>query len=638
MSLPSAPSLLLLSLALLIALPLAAIDVAPGEWQFAGPDAGPVHELIAAPGNPQVMYAVSHSMLYRSVDGGASWTRTGEDARFHVAVDAVNPSLVYAAVPLRIARSVDGGATWQELDTPGGSPVHQLVAHPGFPRTLFAATNTGLFLSTNAARSWKRLGRGLPARYQAHRLVIDPVAPRRLYLAVAEAATGQPRLYKSLDGGTTWQRIDTGPLAGKPILALVPHARSSRIVYASTAQDIYKTADGGRSWTAVGHRAGVEGITTALAVQADRPAVLFAGSSNGVYRSLDAGETWQWVLAGVDASRFLVTPRGLFANFQPFDRPSGLFRSPDGAVTWHFAGRGIRALTVTAIQFGEPGTLWILADNYFILRSTDQGSSWTQIQPDLVAALPTVAVAVDPTDRSNVFILYSDGTTVRSGDGGQTWELGGSAELQALDLEVDPQTPSTLFAAGYGEIAKSTDRGDTWTLLPAESAAFYSDIDIAPSSSSTLYAAGNDGDFNTFFLRSQDGGATWTRLSLFNRDLTPAALAVDPLVATTVYSSDGDGFVVRSTDAGQTWSEISDSIDSGTIHPLETSASGRLYAAVWNLGVYALDEGDLTTVNLGGRFFNWIFTALAPDPHDPCRVYAGAQATGLMEFTYADCP
>lgn len=643
MSFTSARPCLLLSLVLLISTaPLAAVDVAPGEWRFLGPDGGSVTELVAAPSNPQVMYAVSQSTLYRSVDGGATWTRATDDTRFHVAVDAVNPSLVYAAVSLRIARSVDGGVTWQELDTPGsGLPINQLVAHPRFARTLFAATNDGLFQSTNAARSWKRLGRGLPARYQAHLLVVDPAAPRRLYLALTDVATLAPRLFKSLDGGATWQRIDNGPLAGKPLLALVPHARSSRILYASTPEDIYKTADGGRTWTAIGHRGGVEGITTALAVQADRPGLLFAGSSNGVYRSLNAGATWQWVLAGVDASLFLVSPRGLFANFNRLDQPDGLFRSPDGAITWHFAGQGIRALTVTHIQLGEPGTLWILTDDHHVLRSTDQGLTWSLIRPDPLSIFSIVAVAVDPADRANVFILYLDGATWRSGDAGRTWEPGGSAGLQALDVEVDPQTPSTLYAAGYGGIAKSTDAGDTWTRLPAQNAAFYSDLDVAPSSPSTLYAVGNDGDFNTFFLRSQDGGATWTRLSLFNRNLTPPALAVDPLVATTVYSTDDAGHVLESTDAGETWSAVSETIDATIIHPIDTAPSGRIYAAVWDVGVFALEPGSPAMLLLGDRFFPWIFTAVAADPHDPCRVWAGAQATSLMRFTYtgtAECP
>lgn len=638
MAFPSARHTLLLSLALLVSAPLAAVDIAPGEWRFLGPDGGPVAELIAAPSNPQVLYAVAQGTFYRSADGGATWTR-GDDAKFHLAVDAVNPSLVYAVQQLRLARSLDGGATWQDLEAPAW-PVHQLVAHPRFARTVFALTQEGLFQSTNAGLSWKLLQRGLPADYQANRLVIDPAAPRRLYLALDDLPTYAPRLFKSLNGGATWQRIDNGPLKGKPVLALATHPRSSRILYASTPEDIYKSVDGGRSWTAIGHAGGVLGITHVLAVQPNQPNVLYTGGGSGLFRSQDAGATWTRLpglpdLAAVSA--LLVLPQSLFVSISAPDHPGGVFKSSDRGTSWTFASRGIQALTVTSIQFGEPGTLWILAD-HVLFRSTDQGLTWSPVKPDSAATLPPAAVAADPADRSNVLVLLSDGALWRSADAGQTWEPGGHAEMQALDLEIDPQTPSTLYAAGYGGIAKSTDGGDTWTPLPVPGgSAFYSDIDVAPSSPSTLYAAGNDGDFNTVFWRSQDGGATWTRLSLTNRNLKPPALAVDPLVATTVYSAD-NGFVLRSTDAGQTWSVVSEPIDSRSIHPVETSASGRIYAAIWDFGVFSLEEGDPRWTKLGSEHFPWVFTVLAPDPHDPCRVYTGAVGTSLLVFTYSECP
>lgn len=627
----------LLGLILLAAtIPLAAqTDVAPGEWRFLGPDGGPVQELVAAPGNPQVLYAVAQGTIYRSVDGGATWTR-GSDAAFHVAVDAVQPSLVYAVRPLQLARSTNGGATWQELAPPAW-PVDRLVAHPRFARTVFAVTDQGLFQSTNAGSSWRLFQRrGLPARYRARWLVVDPSAPRRLYLALEDLATLVPRLYKSLDGGASWQRIDTGPLAGKPVLALATRPGSSKVLYASTTQDVYRSRDGGRSWTAIGRSGGVAGIATVLVVPPDRPFTLYAGGGDGLFRSRNAGATWDWLTSHDDASvtALLVLPQGLLASLSVPGQPDGLYRSADDGASWTFASRGIRALTVTSIQFGEPGTLWAMTDDG-LFRSAGQGLAWSPVLAGL--HLPPAAVATDPSDRASVFVLFSDGALWRSHDGGETWEAGGDAGLQALDLEVDPQTPSTLYAAGYGGIVKSADAGTTWTALPAEPAAFYYDLDAAPSSPSTLYVVGNDGDFNTFFLRSEDGGATWTRLSLFNRDLAPAALAVDPLVATTVYSAE-DGVILRSTDAGETWSAISDVVDASAIHPVEVAGSGRIYAAVWNLGIHALDEGSPTMINLGGRLFNWIFTALAPDPHDPCRVYAGAQATSLMEFTYAECP
>lgn len=631
--------LLLLSLAFLLStVPLTAVDVAPGEWRLRGPDGGLVTELVAAPGNPQVLYAVAQGMFFRSVDGGATWTRGSDDPRFHVAVDAANPSLVYAVRPSGLARSADGGATWRALRTPAFP--NELVAHPRLAGMVFAVANAGLFKSNNGGSLWRLVRRGgLPARYQAHRLVIDPSAPRRFYLALTDVATGTPQLFKSLDGGFTWQRIDNGPLAGKPILALAPHPRSPRILYAATAEDVYRSVDGGSRWTAVGHAGGVIGITHLLAVQSDRPNVVYAAGSAGVFRSQDAGATWVHLPGLPDqasASALLALPRGLFVGISAPHHPGGVFKSTNQGNSWTFAGRGIQALTVGSIRFGEPGTLWIVAD-FLLFRSTDQGLTWSHVRPDPATTLPVVAVGVDPADPSNVFALISDGALWRSHDAGETWEAGGNAGLQARDLEVDPQNPSTLYAAGYGGIAKSTDGGNTWTPLPVENAVYH-DVDVAPSSPSTLYAATEI--ITPFLLRSQDAGATWTRLSLVLRDLTNANLSVDPLVATTVFTAD-EGYVLKSTDAGETWSNfVNDRTDTNSIHPVETTASGRVYAGYWNEGVFLLQEGSPTLAILDRRF-DWMFTVLAPDPHDACRVYMGADFTSLMVFTHtgtAECP
>ena len=630
----SARRLFPILLALLLStLPLTAQN--PEEWKFLGPDGGLVTEMVAAPSNPQVVYATAQGTLYRSVDRGVTWTR-GTDATFHPAVDAGDPNLVYAVQPPRVVRSLNGGLTWQPLDLPGG-PVNQLVAHPRFRRTVFAVTDEGLFQSTNAGLSWRLIERGLPAEYRATLLVIDPTAPRRMYLALSDLAQ-TPQLFKSGDGGTTWQRIDNGPLRGKPVLAVALRPRSSRVLYASTAEDIYKSADGGRSWTAIGHAGGVHGIMTFLAVQPSRPSVVYAGGGSGLFRSPDAGATWvrTGLPEGFSVTALIAFDRGLLAGVSAPGHSGGVVRSPDGGLSWIGPSRGIRALTVTSIQFGEPGILWVIADNV-LYQSVDRGQTWGPVQIHLAPALPQVAVAVDPSDRKNAYVLYSDGTLWLTRNGGFSWEPGGNAGLQALDLEIDPLNPAVLYAAGFGGISKSTDGGSTWTALAVEEA-LYQEIDIAPSVPTTLYAGAMDETFQPFFLRSPNGGATWTRLPFTPRDLTPPSLAVDSLTATTVHTAD-DGFILRSTDAGSTWSILSEPIDARSIYPVELAPSGQLYAAVWNEGVFVLMGSEL--VRLGNRTLPWIFTALAVDPHDPCRIYAGAQGTSLLGFTFsdpADCP
>jgi photosystem II stability/assembly factor-like uncharacterized protein len=292
---------------------------------------------------------------------------------------------------------------------------------------------------------------------------------------------------------------------------------------------------------------------------------------------------------------------------------------------------------VTVVELGAPGTIWCVATSS-LFRSTDDGLTWRPIRPDPISPHATVEVNVDPTDRSKVFVAYSDGAFWRSGDAGATWEPGGNAGPKVYDLVVDPQTPSTLYAAGARGIAKSTDRGDTWTRLSAEPAVYY-ELHLAPSSPSTLYAAASLGYLPWLLLRSTDAGATWTRMNFENQGVIETSLAVDPLVATTVYATDS-GLIYKSIDGGNTWSEIEDSAHSDTAYPLAISDTGGLYAAAWDVGVISHADGD-PRGRLLGRPIPWPFNSLSPDPHDPCRVFAGPYSLGLFVFTKSgtsECP
>jgi photosystem II stability/assembly factor-like uncharacterized protein len=626
---------------LLLAAPLAALpDVTPGKWRRLGPEGGELFGLAVAPGNPNVVYATSQGTIYRSLNGGATWTLVnGEQYSYELTVDAANPFLVYESDG-DVFRSLDGGATWAMLDGPGYPyAVRQVAAHPRYAKTVFAVTTGGLFRSADAGLHWKAVRGGLPNVFEAFWIVIDPVSPRRMYLL-----TGDDTLevfYKSLDGGYSWQPMDNSFIpAGDFVTALATHPRSSRTLYMAASNAVYKSTDGGAAWKATG--AGLEGWVETLLIPPGRSDSVYAGTTEGLFLSLDGGATWARQSQGLalpgDVSLLVASGQTLLALGYGAGRRSGVFRSRDGGRSWAFSSRGIFSTEVTVVEFGAPGTIWCVAD-FNLFRSTDDGLTWRRIQTDPASPRVPVQVAVDPTDRSNVFVIDSDGAFWRSGDAGATWEPGGpagNAGLKVYDLVVDPQTPSILYAAGARGIAKSTDRGDTWTLLSAEPAKYYYEVHIAPSSPSTLYAAAGLGNLTWLLQRSTDAGATWTRMNFENEGVIETSLAVDPLVATTVYAAD-NGYIYRSTDGGNTWSEFSDLVNSNTAYPLAISDTGRLYSAEWDIGVVSYADGNPAGQVLG-RFLPWPFNTLALDPHDPCRVFGGPWAQGLLVFRHTGIP
>ena len=627
----------LLTALLLLPSALQAADV-QGDWRRLGPEGGSVLALAAAPSNPQVLYASVEGQVYRSADAGGSWTLTNlGDSRLPVtrlAVDAATPSKLYAARPDGFVRSLDGGNTWQKSG--GFGRAHDVAAHPQVAGTVFAASATGLYRSSDSGVTWKPFRRqGLPQKIRATLVSIHPVLSRVMYVAT-ENARGVRGLFRSADAGASWRPADAGLLQGKQVLALATDQRSGQLLYAGTADGLYKSTQGGASWKKIGP-AGT-GRVLALAVDAARNRV-YAGAEKGLFRSLDAGATWTRVSQGlpdVGAVTALVVSRdgGVLAGISTDVRRGGVFRSTDAGSSWTFLSAGITGTTVTSIGFGAPGTIWITA-NGVLFRSTDQGVTWTRIRTGLPTSSHPTSVVVDPAAPSYVYVALRDGTVWRSEDAGGTWKAVDPdvyAFLLPLTIAIDPETPSTVYVAG-DSLARSTDHGATWTRLETYAEDVFQDFAVAPSDPRTLYAFRG-----VRILRSTDAGVSFD-LVIYPRRFRAYAFAVDPLVSTTLYLATVEG-IHRSTDGGRTWTLFSGAFGSQRTFPLETDPAGRLYAGVWYDGLHSIAPGDGAWSRLEGSG-PWEFTALAFDPHDPCRIYVGAVGQSLLEFTKSgtsECP
>ena len=630
----------LLFLALLVPFtsPAAAVN---GTWQNLGPDGGSVYSLAFEPGDPRVMYAGVEGGAYKSVDGGATWTEIsrGFDVGSPVssfAFDAANRRTVYAAQGTGLYWSGDGGQSWSEIG-PRNAGAFDVAAHPTVSGTVYAATLLGLYRSTNAdgsgGASWKLLTRGLPQRYRAILVAVDPASPNRLYLTVADLQGSGGGLYRSDNGGNGWQRISS-----RTANALAFDARAPRTLYAAIGNEIYRSTNAGKSWKRLG-MVTASSIET-LAVDPARRNVLYAGGFHGFFRSEDGGRTWAPLFTGLPIGVFHAiavspaAPQTLFTGVFS-DRRGGVYQSTDGGSSWRLSSRGLSAMAIRslAVHPRAPGTVWAVA-NSFLFRTTDGGASWVRQRPD--ANHLVSRVFVDPVDGSRVFALLQIGTLRRSLDGGATWENAGAPPAGLSLLVFDPQTPSTIYAAGGG-LAKSTDNGATWTRLSGDAARLSTLVlEISLSAPDTLYASGYL-DGQQVILATTDGGATWTRADNGFPGF-PESLAIDSLTPTTVFGTRG-GIVYRSVNGGQSWSVFSNSFKDRVVFPLATSPASPnlLYAAVWFDNVYQIATGASGWEALGESPGRVPFSELVADPTSACRVYAGTQNRGLLLFTRAGC-
>lgn len=294
----------------------AAISISPafaGEnrWDPIGLYGGYVTDVAVDPRNANIVYAgVYAAGLYKSSDGGASWSHIFpmSDGYATIAVAPTNSSVLYLNVWMSnkqgLYRSLNGGQDWQPI-TWGenhGSFCGQAVAVSPIDENLLLAASergmdtyclrgadggNGIFRSADGGATWQLVNS--PAWSGGIRDIwFAPSAPYIVY------AAGGNGVLRSTDSGQSWTRIDTAFAVPPLVYSLAVDPHNAQIVYIGTHEGgMYKTTDGGLSWVPIGAGLGSPSILSIL-IHASNQQVLYAGTmEGGVYRSLDSdGLSW----------------------------------------------------------------------------------------------------------------------------------------------------------------------------------------------------------------------------------------------------------------------------------------------------------------------------------------------------------
>lgn len=309
--------------------------------------------------------------------------------------------------------------------------------------------------------------------------------------------------------------------------------------------------------------------------------------------------------------------------------PGGVYTSRNGGVTWTWgAGRDIWAV---AVDPAHPATVYAGGPEE-LLRSADGGRTWTRLKlrprPYTIEAL-----AVAPGEPSTVYAAA--GVQVyTSRDGAVTWSSVFSNSLAVQSIVVDPSDPGTVYLGGLAGVYKSVG-GGPWMLIYPESS-WLRILAVDPRHPSRLYMqTGRD------FYRSEDEGASWGFVGRIPDLLIVRALAVDPQAPSTIWAG-GEHGVCVSRDAGKTWLPARTGLptDSGlgiNALAIDPGNPDRIYAGTSGLGV-------ARTLNAGRRW--WLqpqpglsaerIWMLAFDPADPGTIYVNLSPEGRWSFRSRD--
>jgi photosystem II stability/assembly factor-like uncharacterized protein len=582
-----------------------------------------------APSNPNIVYVGSGEAdmrsqisygngMYKSTDAGKTWAHIGLDNTRQIGrviVDPKNPNTVfvaalghvYGANPDRgVYRSRDGGASWEKvlyknenvgaidlaLDPQNAQIIYATLWNTRRPPwSIYPPSygpGSGIFKSTDGGSTWQALTNGVPTEGLGHiGLAVAPTNRNRVYAIVDAKAGG---MYRSDDAGATWARISADTRIwgrGWYFCKTVVDPKNPDIVYVGNTS-LYRSTDAGKSWTPIKGAPGGDDYHQ-LWIYPDDPNRMILASDQGAVVSEDGAATWSSWYNQPTAELYHVAADNRFPYWvSGAQQDSGAVAVPSRSIhaeismhDWTPVGAGDEAGSTAPdplhpeILFGDVVTRWNLVTGEAKNVSPERGMT---VPARHTWTLPLVFSRADPHA-----LYFSNQFVFKTTNGGETW-LTISPDL----TREDPGVPANLDEATATDAPKDKRRGVVYTITPS------------PIHAPTLWVGTDDGLIHL----TKDDGKTWSNVT--PPDLTPWSKVVmmdashfdvnEAFAAIDRHRiDDNEPYLYRTRDGGKTWQKITNGLPAGVYMQTvkeDPERKGLLFAGT-ELGVFvSFDDGD----------------------------------------------
>lgn len=614
------------------------------------------------PGNPSVVYAgtgdpnipsivFNGDGIYKSTDAGETWQHLGLSQQgiiSKIRIDPTNPQVIYAATmgnpyvrnnERGVYKSTDGGLHWQQvLLVSNQAGASDLVINAANPQILYASfwdrirsnvesvvygPHARVYKTTDGGATWTQLGGGLPTGVMGRTgLAISQQNPDKVYAIFIDSLSTPGGLYKTTDGGASWNSLDISALEDK--CSDFGWYFGKICLNPANDDDIFFHAI--ILWRKM---AGVNNWSIASGGHADSHDLVFSPSGRrywandgGVYRN-DPGQS------GWTKCNNLPTTQFYHTNYNPHQpgtyfggaQDNGIVKgNGTGINNWVsvFPADGFRS----AFHPNDPNTFWIEIQNGNILKTATNGDSWTFGQPCL-----------GTTDRCNwdtpFFLssfnpekLYAATYRVYFSSNGTSWGAISGDLTDGIVYEPRFHTISCLAESPVLEdkLFAGTSDGNVWRREPTTNwikitaglpDRYVTSIHGSPTLASRIFVTHSgfrDNEIIPHIHRSDNNGQTWTNISGDLPQLPVNDLFVLPGHADSVLFAGTDAGVYFSLNSGGNWARLGANQPFIPVFDLEHNiGKNELVAATFARGIWSfpLDstfvQQNQVTVSVGGN-------------------------------------
>ncbi len=582
------------------------------------------------PSDPQIMYlgtgegyfngdGIGGIGLLKSTDGGSSWSETGLNydyaegkAILRISIDPQDGQIVLASTNDGLYRSVNGGQTFTMMRS---GNINELKRDPQHPDTLlcgggnpWGANTNGIWRSVDNGVTWTRMTEGLPQVAQIGRIVLDFYRgnPQIVYAGICgtfnENGSQMLGVYRSVDNGQTWTQMSQDgenhyASQGWYDMAIAVKPNQSSVVI-SSGLDTYKSNNSGLFWTqkswwfySFGDPNFVHADHHEIVFHPTNPDELWEVTDGGIFRSQDAGENW------TEMNSDFVTYQYYAMGNATLDTALAYCGAQDNGTTkwdgnpdWNevFGGDG----GYCVVDYANDDVVYAEWQNGHRARSDNGGLSFSDINPGIEGDGAWVCpMVLDPFDHNTIYTTTSNSTPrvwMSPTRGSGNWSVVGNpvgGNNQCLDAS--SLVPGRLYLASESNVFRY-DAGGDWTNitgnLPGQWVTHVVPDRFNPDGVYVTLSGFN----GAHVYKSTQAGGQWTNITGNLPDVPTNDIVVDLTEPSTLYVGTDIG-VFRTVDGGTNWAVFGEVMPAVRVDDMEMQvATGKLRAATHGRGLWEI--------------------------------------------------